>query len=60
MCLKRIGLRQQDHELLPAVAGKEIRFTQTVTQCGSDFTQHHVPGGVSVLVIDVLESVDVA
>ena len=50
---------QQQHELVAAVAGHDVRVPQSVAQQLGDGLQDRVPGLVAEAVIDLLELVEV-
>ena len=55
-----LGLRQQQGELLAAVAGREVPLPQHGAQQEAEVAQQPVAGQVAVLVVERLEVVEVA
>ena len=54
-----VGARQQEKELLPAPAAREVRLAERVAEHLGEGPQDRVADGVAVLVVDVLEPVEV-
>ena len=55
----RVGLRQQHHELLPALPERHVHLAQPDPDPPGELAQHRVPRRVPVRVVDLLEVVEV-
>ena len=53
------GVRQDEQELLAAVAALDVRAAEHLTKQPSGAREHGISGQVAVLVVDVLEAIEV-